>query len=57
MVSKEPELVNVVCPYCGYRMPVKFASKSNSVGVFLTCKGRSCKQVFHLHIKDGVQIK
>lgn len=45
----------VVCPYCGYSMPLIFDSNSNCYGVFLTCKGRNCKNSFELRIVNGVQ--
>lgn len=47
----------VVCPYCGYIMPLIYDSESDCNGVFLTCKGRNCKSRFELRIINGVQKK
>lgn len=45
----------VICPYCGYRLPISFSSNSNCKEILVNCKGRSCKKSFNLIIKDGVQ--
>lgn len=47
----------VVCPYCGYRMPIEYSHDATSKGVFVKCKGAHCKKDFELVIKDGVQYK
>ena len=56
IVMTQSKGIKVVCPHCGYKMPLIFKSNSNSNGVFLMCKGRSCKKTFELIIKDGIQI-
>ena len=45
----------VICPYCGYRLPMWYSSNSNCQEILVNCKGRSCKKSFNLIIKDGVQ--
>ena len=45
----------VICPYCGYRLPLSYSSNSNCKEILVICKGRSCKKSFNLIIKDGVQ--
>ena len=45
----------VICPYCGYRLPISYSSNSNCKEILVNCKGRSCKRSFNLIIKDGVQ--
>ena len=45
----------VICPYCGYRLPMWYSSNSNCKEILVICKGRSCKKSFNLIIKDGVQ--
>lgn len=40
----------VKCPYCGYEMPVTYRREAVCRGVFLRCKGRSCKKVFEIKI-------
>ena len=49
-------LSNVVCPFCGYKMPVEYSNDANCNGVFLRCKGRSCKKIFELRVESGKQI-
>lgn len=51
------KLNKIVCPYCGYKMPLIFSNESNSIGVFITCKGRDCHKDFEVNIKNGIQIK
>lgn len=45
----------VICPYCGYRIPISYSSNSNCREILVNCKGRNCKRSFNLIIKDGVQ--
>ena len=45
----------VICPYCGYRLPMWYSSNSDCKEILVICKGRSCKKSFNLIIKDGVQ--
>lgn len=45
----------VICPYCGYKLPVYFSSNSSCSEISLICKGRNCKKKFNLIIRDGVQ--
>lgn len=47
----------VVCPICGYRMPVFYDKSAESKGIYVTCKGRGCKAVFEIKIDKGKQIK
>lgn len=54
MVEDE-ELNNVVCPYCGYRMPMQYGLITEVDGVLLKCKGRNCKKKFMLKISKGRQ--
>lgn len=48
-------LERVICPYCGYRMPIELTSNSNVSGLFVRCKGSKCKKRFSLLVIDGVQ--
>lgn len=43
-------LNNVLCPYCGYRMPVTLGPKAHAGDVWLKCKGRKCGKVFEIKI-------
>lgn len=47
----------VVCPYCGYEMPIFYDDTAICDGVTVTCKGRSCHAVFIIRINSGEQIK
>lgn len=47
----------VICPKCGYRMPLFFDKDAESHGVRAACKGRNCKHVFEVKIKQGQQVK
>lgn len=47
----------VICPHCGYIMPLTITPDANSKGVFVKCKGRNCGQKFEIKIKNGKQIK
>lgn len=38
----------VVCPYCGYRMPIEVAPGAAAHGLFLKCKGRNCGKRFEI---------
>lgn len=45
----------VICPYCGYKLPIYFSSNSNCSEISLICKGRGCKKKFNLIVRAGVQ--
>lgn len=47
----------VSCPVCGYRMPVFFSSSAECRGLYVTCKGRGCKNRFEITVKNGEQTK
>lgn len=40
----------IICPYCGYEMPVFYDEGAVSKGVYIRCKGRNCKKVFEIKI-------
>lgn len=42
---------DITCPYCGYKMPIKYDKKiSEAKGIYVKCKGRNCKKVFEIKI-------
>ncbi len=43
----------VKCPYCGYRMPERYAAAAMCKGVFVRCKNKICRREFE--IKIGVK--
>lgn len=57
MEKDEKKYIQVVCPDCGYRMPVFYGEEAYSKGVRIACKGRKCRHIFELKIEGGQQIK
>lgn len=49
------QLKNVICPYCGYKLPTTFTSTSECKEILIKCKGRQCGRLFSLIIKKGIQ--
>lgn len=47
--------IKVLCPFCGYKMPLSYTSESQCKGIVLKCKGRHCKKLFELQIENGEQ--
>lgn len=46
---------NVVCPFCGYKLPIVYDKDTTVKNLLVSCKGRQCKESFVLNIKNGVQ--
>lgn len=46
------KLKQVVCPYCGYRMPVFYGEKAVAKEIYMTCKGKKCKKQFEVRIHE-----
>lgn len=46
----------VTCPFCNYKMPLRFCSFSSCFGVTMRCKNRNCKKEFELIIYNGRQV-
>ena len=49
--------MKVTCPACGYEMPITHEPDAECTGVFVTCKGRNCKKIFEVKIREGTQYK
>lgn len=48
----------VICPHCGQKTPVNIENKNAScVGLSIRCKGRHCKKIIPIVIKDGEQVE
>lgn len=45
----------VICPYCGYRLPLSYSRTANCREISVKCKGAHCKKTFYLIVEDGVQ--
>lgn len=50
MQLNEKRLEKVVCPFCGYQMPVFQGENAQSKDIYIKCKGRKCGQWFEIKI-------
>lgn len=55
--SEKGKEKRVICPVCGYRMPISYSEEAECEGVYVPCKGRNCTHIFEVKIKKGQQIK
>ena len=44
------EKERIICPYCGYRMPILRSPDAVSHGLFVKCKGRNCGKIFEINL-------
>ena len=52
MNMDQKERAKVVCPFCGYHMPIFYdRRKAVCEGLYVRCKGRNCGKVFEIVIK------
>ena len=47
----------VICPHCGYIMPITIDVNAKCKGLNIQCKGRKCRKLFEIKIEKGEQIK
>lgn len=47
----------IICPYCGYAMPVHILSGAECHGLKMKCKSRECKKEFEMIVHNGQQIR
>ena len=40
----------VECPFCSYKMPLMFDSRTRCEGLYVRCKNKKCKKVFEVKI-------
>lgn len=45
----------IVCPYCGYVMPVRILPAAICRGLTIRCKNRGCKKEFEMIVQGGKQ--
>ncbi len=45
----------VICPFCGYIMPIRIMPKAESKGLTAKCKNKKCKKEFEIEVKEGMQ--
>lgn len=41
----------VICPFCGYKMPVFLGPSAVSYDVWIRCKGRNCGKLFEIKVE------
>lgn len=49
-MDKEDNKLQLVCPFCGYRMPIKYDKSAKCKGLFIRCKSSKCKKLFEIVI-------
>lgn len=42
----------VICPNCGYKMPIRKGKKAQSIDIWVKCKGKDCKKEFEIKIEN-----
>lgn len=50
------KLSKVVCPHCGYKMPIFYNENTISKNIYVRCKGKKCKKIFEIKINE-IEIK
>lgn len=55
-MAAEEYYFKVLCPYCGYKMNIRFNASCSCNGLYMKCKNRDCKKEFELKIKRGRQL-
>ncbi len=43
--------IQVICPYCGYKMPITYDKNAKCSKVYVRCKGRNCKKEIEIKIE------
>jgi len=41
----------IICPHCGYKMPIFKGQNTKSEGLFVKCKNPKCKRIFEIKIE------
>lgn len=49
-MKKGSQLEKVVCPFCGYRMPIKYGKNAVCKDLHVKCKARGCGKEFEIRI-------
>ena len=44
--------IKVVCPHCGYEMPIFCGKNAVVEDLHVRCKARHCKRFFEIHIEN-----
>lgn len=53
LVTIDTNVLKVKCPHCGYEMPITYDPRAAVCsGVFVRCKGRRCKKIFEIKLKN-----
>lgn len=56
-VVMDKKEIQVKCPVCGYVMPLRYRPDAQCSGIFVACKGRNCRNIFEVKVRNGQQIK
>lgn len=48
--QRTESLRHIVCPYCGYRMPITYGDNAVAKDVWVRCKGKHCKKLFEIEL-------
>lgn len=44
-------LKKVICPHCGYKMPIILGPTARAGDLWVKCKGRGCRVVFEIKLE------
>ena len=44
-------LKKVICPHCGYKMPIVLGPEAQARDLWVKCKGRGCGEIFEVKVK------
>lgn len=46
-------MMQIICPHCGYKMPIFAAKDAICRGIWVRCKGRKCGKEFEIKIQEN----
>lgn len=41
----------IICPFCGYEMPIYISKETVCRGLLARCKGRNCRKIFEIRTR------
>lgn len=53
--SEDPRNDRIICPFCGYRMPIKQGKNAVCRDLYITCKNKFCKKTFEIRINSKIE--
>lgn len=48
---KSKMVKKIKCPHCGYEMPICYTDEAIAKGIFVRCKGRTCRKEFEIKLR------